>query len=563
MRQLQPATLILALFLSACQITVQPRTSSTPEATPTSFVSETPTPFQPPDSLATEQARSQDPSPTPQPTAAVSSVWIHPGYPVALGLPDSWTETSDRPSAMVRIEPGVHPELASWVYALAAAFPTIQDEVSSAELQAAWRGGGPVIFLSGKTAAVFVSLWGEPDGEQVRVVAEAQLLDRAWRHANAWALLPFEMLEPRWKVLAVDGQSPVRRDFDPQVYALTVPFGPSGAPETVDRFLQEVAASGSPASAATNRESSRLTTVILSGVTALVRATAWTMERQGILYPAQDIGPWLREADITHISNEVPFAENCPPPIPNQPDLIFCSDPRYLALLEDIGTDVVELTGDHFHDWGTEAMYLTLELYDQLGWPYYGGGATFQEGRQAVLFEHNGNKIAFIGCNGKGGTFARADESTPGAVRCDFDWLRAEIGRLSQDGYQVIFTFQHIEYYSYWITERMADDFRAVADAGAAIVSGSQAHHPHGFEFYGDSFIHYGLGNLFFDQLSVETATGQAFIDRHVFYDGRHISTELLTLIFEDYARSRPMTSIERTALLENVFSASGWSHQE
>jgi poly-gamma-glutamate capsule biosynthesis protein CapA/YwtB (metallophosphatase superfamily) len=32
------------------------------------------------------------------------------------------------------------------------------------------------------------------------------------------------------------------------------------------------------------------------------------------------------------------------------------------------------------------------------------------------------------------------------------------------------------------------------------IVSGSQAHQPHGFEFYNGSLIHYGLGNLFFDQ---------------------------------------------------------------
>ncbi len=42
-------------------------------------------------------------------------------------------------------------------------------------------------------------------------------------------------------------------------------------------------------------------------------------------------------------------------------------------------------------------------------------------------------------------------------------------------------------------------------DAGADIVSGSQAHQPQGMEIRGDGFINYGLGNLFFGQ-----ASGQA-----------------------------------------------------
>jgi poly-gamma-glutamate synthesis protein (capsule biosynthesis protein) len=101
-------------------------------------------------------------------------------------------------------------------------------------------------------------------------------------------------------------------------------------------------------------------------------------------------------------------------------------------------------------------------------------------------------------------------------------------------------------------------DFRALAEAGAAIVSGSQAHQPQGFDFHTGAFIHYGLGNLFFDQMwSLETR--QEFIDRHVFYDGRHISTELLTAILEDYSRPRPMTPDERKVLLDAAFAASQW----
>jgi poly-gamma-glutamate synthesis protein (capsule biosynthesis protein) len=78
-------------------------------------------------------------------------------------------------------------------------------------------------------------------------------------------------------------------------------------------------------------------------------------------------------------------------------------------------------------------------------------------------------------------------------------------------------------------------------------------------EFFKDSFIHYGLGNLFFDQYDISPATRQAFIDRHVFYDGRYISTELIPIIFVDYARARPMNTDEAAELLNSVFLASGW----
>ena len=99
---------------------------------------------------------------------------------------------------------------------------------------------------------------------------------------------------------------------------------------------------------------------------------------------------------------------------------------------------------------------------------------------------------------------------------------------------------------------------RLGATAGAAAVSGSQGHHAQGFAFQDGAFIHYGLGNLFFDQMwSLETR--QEFLDRHVFYDGRHISTEVLTAILEDYARPRPMSEAERAALLQAAFAASGW----
>lgn len=498
------------------------------------------------------------------------TIWIDPALPAgmrkALNLPPDFGSAQFAEQASLRLEISAERPISHWVYALVAPFPALVDGVTFDELRAAWNGqakgvfGGKPILMDENTLKVFSALWGTPAGEAVQTAPAERLLEIAWDRGSGLAIVPFEALEPRWKTLKVDEQSPLHKGFDPSAYPLTVPVSLNGETERVQQITAQYGpGTQSPLLPSSNRDPNRLTVLAMTGVTALVRATAYTMEQRGVLYPGKDIGPWLREADITHISNEVPFAENCPPPNPVQEGMRFCSDDRYIALMEDMGADVVELTGDHFQDWGQAAMYHTLELYRQRGWAYYGGGENLQDGRKALLLEHHGNRIAFIGCNGKGGPYAQASDKRPGAVPCDFEWMEGEIARLRNEGYLPVATFQHFEYYTYQAQPNQKRDFRALAEAGAVVVSGSQAHQPQAMEFLGNNFIHYGLGNLFFDQYDVSPATRQGFIDRHIFYDGRYIGTELLTIQFVDYARPRPMTAEERRELLMKVFKASGW----
>ncbi len=496
-----------------------------------------------------------------------------PYLPTALSkslvLPSGFSQVDTPEEAILQLEVGGSYPVSTWVYALVAPFPTVTDGVSSQNLLNAWRedpGGviaGLPLLMDESTYGVFAALWGEPSSESVQIVPSGELVDYAWNQRYSWAIVPFEALEPRWKVLEVDGVSPIRNDFDLDSYALTVMFSLNIDPNLVGDFL---GLSGKEdleplELLSINRDPDKLTTLIMTGVTAMVRCTAYTMERYGVTYPAHDIGSWLRGADLTHISNEIPFVSDCPRPSCDQSGLRFCSYPGYIELMENVGTDIVELTGDHFADYGPEAMLLTLDLYDERDWVYYGGGSDKEDARQARIVEHNDNQLAFIGCNAKGGGYATASETRPGAVACDYEWMHKEISSLREAGYLVIATFQHIEYYAYAPKPEQVADFQGMAEAGAVIVSGSQAHQPQGMEFYDKTFIHYGLGNLFFDQYNQcqNSSCNDAFIDRHVFYDGRYISTEMLTIRFVDYARSRPMTSEERVNFLVTIFGASGW----
>ena len=517
----------------------------------------TSTPYVPPVGEIPPTATFFTPS-TATSTIEPDRVWLDPALPAVLQeqLRGRWdlliAEDLENAGTVLTLN-GENP-LAYWVLVAAAPFPTVTDNLTLVSIHAAWQGGdnplnpGDPLLMSEETRDLLAASWGDPAPKAVEIMDPENLSRKAWNRRPSLAILPFEDLEPDWKVLHVDGVSPLQKDFSLEEYGLALPISAVG---TKPEFFQGIQGNFDP---------EKITSVVLTGVTALVRATAWTMEQKGINYPAVDILDILVEADILHISNEVPFARGCPYPDPGQASLRFCSDGRYIELMETIGTDVVELTGDHFGDHGPEAMLYTLELYNERGWPYYGGGSSRQDAQEPVLLEHNGNKIAFLGCNAKGGGYATAGQGYPGAVACDFPKMVSQIQELVEEGYNPIATFQHFEYYTYQAQPNQIRDAGILRDAGAVIVSGSQAHQPQGFEISDGGFIHHGLGNLFFDQIyEIPPNTATAFIDRHIFYNGKHISTELLTIKFLDFARARPMTQPEREELLKLVFKASGW----
>ena len=102
---------------------------------------------------------------------------------------------------------------------------------------------------------------------------------------------------------------------------------------------------------ATNRDPGKISQLIMTGVTAMSRVTAVKMDRNGYDYPARVISDVFAAADITHISNEVPFLDDCVAN-PAENNLILCSDTEYWAALAAMGTDIVGLSGNHVNDFG-------------------------------------------------------------------------------------------------------------------------------------------------------------------------------------------------------------------
>ena len=483
------------------------------------------------------------------------TIWINPAIPKLIRgqiqSPAEYEEIPNSDKATYKFDFSINPTQTSAIYLLCAPFFTIRDQVTFTEIKSIWKSTqtSNTILVDHDTYQVFIHLWGKA-GKAVQVIEAYDQTNLARDDPNTWILIPFQEIRPEWKILRVDGINPLDHTLNMSTYPLGVFFSFQSTlslPAELSNIQSTIQSNFNP---------DKLSIVVMTGTTALTRGTAHQMDINGVTWPGKDIRDILRGADITHVSNEVSFYEHCSKGNPNERSLMFCSRPEYLGLLLDVGTDVVELTGNHNLDYGKKSYRESLQMYQQKNILTYAGGLTEEEARQPALFEDHGNKFAFLGCNFVGPRYAMATENSMGAAHCDFEYFTKQITALREKGYLPIFTFQYSEYTIHKPGEHQERDFKRMVDAGAVVVSGSQAHYPQVMTVYQSSFVHYGLGNLFFDQMDKPVkGTREEFIDRHYFYDGRYINTELITALLEDAARPRPMTITERIDFLSRIFA--------
>lgn len=399
------------------------------------------------------------------------------------------------------------------------AFSSLQTSISMAELRLVAEGElDNRLILTGAVAA---QIDAHPDITRAQA---STLRERLWQSRTSYTLLPLSEITLDHRILLLD-ELPVLEQL------VNYPFA---------------------------GDTANLTRLTLSGVTALTRNTRTAIDENSVTWAGEAIQPYVTSSDFFHMSNEVSFVASCPQ---SNETLLggsssFCSNPAHFELFNLLEVDVVELTGNHNNDYGYTANRETLARYAENGISTVGGGLTLEEARQPYIIEHNGNTIALLACNAAGPYYALVNEdesalgsSRPGATNCDWDWLEAEIPTLSQQVDVLIVSVQYVEVEDYLPLESQQIDFRRIANLGADVVIGSQAHKPQTFEFFptrrGETaFIHYGLGNLFFDQPF--WGNQRFFLDTLYIAEGQLRGIELFPGIIDDLARPRLMTADER-----------------
>ena len=281
-----------------------------------------------------------------------------------------------------------------------------------------------------------------------------------------------------------------------------------------------------------------------TGVTALTRAMTTKLNQVGDgAYFAENIADFLKTKDLTHLSNEVSFADDCPG---GTGTTTLCADWRALDTITAVGADIIELTGNHNNDYGAENNLKTIEKYEELGLKTFGGGKDEETAKVPLKISEKGTNITLIGVNNststkENGQGAMGDH--PGANIYDEDTVKTQISEAKASGNFVIVDVQYFECYCYPEEgEEMPECdapisgqtafFRHLIDLGADMVIGTQAHQPQTYELYDGKPIYYGLGNLFFDQI-YWPGTTRSLILTHYFMNGKHLQTRLTPTVYD------------------------------
>jgi poly-gamma-glutamate synthesis protein (capsule biosynthesis protein) len=443
-------------------------------------------------------------------------------------------------------------------YAPVVPFATVEDGTSLADLSARWRGeAAGTLIAPMELRSEMTALFGPTPGSTLIWIHLDEMLPTLEANPGSIGILPFDHLHPRYKVLTVDGFNVLSNQLDAAAYPLAVALTVEGddAGALASLLAPEITEQS-------NRQAERLTTLIMTGVTAMSRVTALRMEQRGYTYPAMIISDTLAAADITHISNEVPFLDNCVVDA-SVNNLVLCSHTNYWAALEAVGADIVGLSGNHVNDFGRDGAQRSLTWYRENNIPIYGSGMNVDEACEPLIWEHNGNRFAFFAALAFFPEFAWATADLPGACYYFTNKQRIldKIAELRDEVDIIAVELQHTETYNAWPIVDQINDFRELRNLGVDIVTGVQSHVPQAMEPYEataerpGSMISYGLGNLFFDQMwSWETRT--ELMARHTLYNGQLLSTEILTAVLEDYAQPRWATPEERVDILTRIFNA-------
>lgn len=371
------------------------------------------------------------------------------------------------------------------------------------------------------------------------------------------ALVPFNKLNPKLKVVSITGGandgSIIDKDYQKN-WQLTAYYMANG--DSAKTFTEDFRG----ITPLTNRDPNKLSTLIMTGVTAISRGVEYEItKRNDPIFPARGIMDVLSKADLTHINNENPLFDSC---VPENEGIILCGRTRSIESFNAIGADIVGMTGNHQNDYGPEKNLESIGHLTEAGFEHYGGGVDQADAEKILYKEIGETKIAFMGyayfdsLNGPE-YVSLAFNDRPGANYYSEEKLIRDVAIARQNADIVIVEYQFIENYSYEPIPGQIETFEMTSALGADLVMGVQSHQPQWIRFHqredgSSGMIFYGLGNLFFDQMW-STGTRQGIIPRFTFYDGQLISAEILTTLLYDYAQPRFTEGTERNKLLKLV----------
>ena len=214
----------------------------------------------------------------------------------------------------------------------------------------------------------------------------------------------------------------------------------------------------------------------------------------------------MQDADIMCLNNEFTFSTNGSP-MPGKA-YTFRANPERVAVLQEMGVDVVTLANNHVYDYGEQALLDTFSTLENAGIDYFGAGHNLDEAMEAVYYELDGKTIAFVGASRaeKYKLTPQATETEPGILRCyDTELFLEAIREADAKADFVIAVVHWGTEYSYDLEEVQLSTGKEYLDAGADAIIGGHSHCLQGMEIYDEKPIIYSLGNYWFNSKTLDS----------------------------------------------------------
>ena len=274
----------------------------------------------------------------------------------------------------------------------------------------------------------------------------------------------------------------------------------------------------------------------------------------------QYIQPFLEIGDHTNVNLECPIVEDRSTPHPTK-NIVFGCHRASAQALPDVGIDSVTIANNHLYDYLEIGTQETMDILDDVGMPWFGGGMTRQEARDSLhRTDISGTGETPVSISFQGFTnyfdYAQGDSYTTfadfspvvkgGAMPAFAAELEDFVQDEVRDGRVPIPIIHGGDEYLRLQDSGMRNDFERSVLAGAKLVVAHHPHVVHGISTFraggvaDPSIIIGSLGNLVFDQDIHETFPSYlAMVDVNV--SGQVERLELVPFVLEKYV-PRPVT---------------------
>lgn len=214
----------------------------------------------------------------------------------------------------------------------------------------------------------------------------------------------------------------------------------------------------------------------------------------------------MQQADIMCLNNEFTYSTNGEPL--KGKAYTFRANPKRVAVLQEMGVDIVNLANNHVYDYGKQALLDTFTTLENADIKYFGAGKNLDEAMAPVYYEIDGKTIALVGASRaeKYKMTPQATEENPGILRCYDTELFLEVIREADANADFVIAVVHWgTEYSTKLEEVQLTTGKEYLDAGADAIIGGHSHCLQGMEYYDGKPIVYSLGNFWFNKKTLDS----------------------------------------------------------